>query len=224
MNKSKIEWCDMTWNPVTGCFHKCPYCYAEKIANRFGMLKNGVSLSETEEILKYIYGLDSGTDYEVKGECIELSTPIGCEINEPFPFNFRPTLYKYRLHEPERKKKPQRIFVCSMADLFGEWVPDEWIRSVADACRQASHHKYLFLTKNPAGYRFGMHTMFGNGFWLGTTINTQQDLSRHSLDIMNTPGNLFLSIEPIHGFHEDTERDIECWKQYYLWKATTEGK
>ena len=36
MNKTRIEWCDSTWNPVTGCLHGCPYCYAEKIAKRFG--------------------------------------------------------------------------------------------------------------------------------------------------------------------------------------------
>ncbi|MBP2071179.1 DUF5131 family protein [Thermoanaerobacterium butyriciformans] len=35
MNKSKIEWCDFTWNPVTGCRHGCPYCYAAKQAKRF---------------------------------------------------------------------------------------------------------------------------------------------------------------------------------------------
>lgn len=35
MDKTKIEWCDSTWNPVTGCYHKCPYCYARGIANRF---------------------------------------------------------------------------------------------------------------------------------------------------------------------------------------------
>ena len=35
MNTSKIEWCKYTWNPVTGCSHGCPYCYAAKIAHRF---------------------------------------------------------------------------------------------------------------------------------------------------------------------------------------------
>lgn len=35
MNKSKIEWCDYTWNPVTGCLHNCPYCYARGIGLRF---------------------------------------------------------------------------------------------------------------------------------------------------------------------------------------------
>lgn len=36
MNKTGIEWCDMTWNPVTGCRHECEYCYARRIAARFG--------------------------------------------------------------------------------------------------------------------------------------------------------------------------------------------
>jgi len=35
MNKSAIEWCHYTWNPITGCLHGCPYCYARKIATRF---------------------------------------------------------------------------------------------------------------------------------------------------------------------------------------------
>lgn len=35
MLKTKIEWCDSTWNPVTGCRHECPYCYARRIAERF---------------------------------------------------------------------------------------------------------------------------------------------------------------------------------------------
>ena len=36
MKKTKIEWCDSTWNPVTGCYHGCEYCYARRIACRFG--------------------------------------------------------------------------------------------------------------------------------------------------------------------------------------------
>lgn len=35
MNKSNIEWCDYTWNPITGCLHNCPYCYARRINKRF---------------------------------------------------------------------------------------------------------------------------------------------------------------------------------------------
>ena len=35
MNKTKIDWADSTWNPVTGCLHDCEYCYARGIAKRF---------------------------------------------------------------------------------------------------------------------------------------------------------------------------------------------
>lgn len=35
MNKSKIEWCDHTWNPITGCRHNCEYCYARRMTARF---------------------------------------------------------------------------------------------------------------------------------------------------------------------------------------------
>ena len=35
MTKTKIDWCDYTWNPVWGCLNKYEYCYARKINNRF---------------------------------------------------------------------------------------------------------------------------------------------------------------------------------------------
>lgn len=34
--KTKIDWCDSSWNPVTGCQHDCEYCYARSLANRYG--------------------------------------------------------------------------------------------------------------------------------------------------------------------------------------------
>lgn len=36
MNKTKIDWCDYSWNPITGCLRRCGYCYAHRIAKRFG--------------------------------------------------------------------------------------------------------------------------------------------------------------------------------------------
>jgi len=35
VNRTKIEWCDYTWNPVTGCRTGCWYCYADRMATRF---------------------------------------------------------------------------------------------------------------------------------------------------------------------------------------------
>ena len=47
--------------------------------------------------------------------------------------------------------KGSTVFVCSMADLFGSWVPDEWITRVMDAAVRVPRHTYIFLTKNPTG-------------------------------------------------------------------------
>ena len=38
MNKTKIDWCDYSWNPITGCLHECDYCYARKPGNQLAVL------------------------------------------------------------------------------------------------------------------------------------------------------------------------------------------
>jgi protein gp37 len=54
-----------------------------------------------------------------------------------------------RLEEPLAEKKPMRIFMDSMSDLFGRWVPAEEIEAVLDTCRRADWHIFQVLTKNP---------------------------------------------------------------------------
>lgn len=141
---TKIDWADATWNPVTGCLHGCEYCYARGIANRFG-LPYAPKLGDP--------GMEGAKKYdstEGMDTMLELVKPY--EKNgrkQPYPMCFLPTFHRYKLEEPKRWKKPKTIFVCSMADLFGEWVPDEWIKAVFDACDAAPQHRYIFLTKNP---------------------------------------------------------------------------
>lgn len=125
---TKIDWADSTWSPVTGCLHGCEYCYARRIAERFGTHK------------KYDRPYTPVLDVPMRRVRTE---------PEPYPYGFKPTFHRYKLDEPQHWKKPRTIFVCSMADLFGEWVPDEWILEVFKACDDAPQHRYLFLTKNP---------------------------------------------------------------------------
>lgn len=61
MDKTKIEWADSTWNPITGCRHKCHYCYARGIANRF-VSRKGCHLVEPET---YKLGDDGSETYEI---------------------------------------------------------------------------------------------------------------------------------------------------------------
>lgn len=177
MDKTKIDWCDSTWNPVTGCFRDCGYCYARRIATRFG--GNALSVNHV------------------------LDKPFVAEgKTQPYPFGFVPTFHKYRLND-YKDKKGRNIFVCSMADLFGNWVPDLWIKEVFDACEKAPQHNYLFLTKNPNGIPKSSHiynSVFGrhsDNYWLGTTITCQKDLEDRLFGLLQVQGHSFLSIEPL---------------------------
>lgn len=151
MEKTKIDWCDSTWNPVTGCLHGCEYCYARSIAHRFGFHASEPDINER----------------------ILLECPVSGGKKVPYPFDFQPTFHKYRLNE-YIKKSGRNIFVCSMADLFGNWVPDEWIMEVFKSCEKAPQHNYLFLTKNPGRYcdlyRKGI-LPDRNNMWFGATYD-----------------------------------------------------
>lgn len=184
MNKTKIDWADYSWNPLSGCLHNCEYCYARRIANRFADKRN----------LTYVDG--------VKPEHLS---------NIPYPWGFLPTFHPNRLDDPQKVKKPQSIFVCSMADLFGEWVPDEWIKEVFEACKKAPQHRYLFLTKNPKRYKEldkkGVLPISDN-FWYGTTATTDSEKFFYSRYL-----NTFISIEPILSKFEaigDQNRHVVC--------------
>ena len=194
MLKTKIEWCDSTWNPITGCRHECPYCYAKRMAERFSgydpsyscgvtQLANGCfELGKDEIKYKYASGGDGKPERKMPA---------------PYPFGFEPTFHKYRLEQPKKWVNPQTIFVCSMADLFGAWVPTKWIVEVLDACQAAPQHRYIFLTKNPRRYaeldRLALLPREDN-FWYGSTVTSKSDRRFNGHIRLNT----FLSIEPLH--------------------------
>jgi protein gp37 len=130
-DNESIEWARWSWNPITGCRHDCPYCYARDIAARF------------------------------------------------YPQGFEPSIYPPRLSAPANMKVPPKaetdpsyrnVFVCSMADLFGRWVPDEWIEAVFDQVRQHPKWNFLFLTKFPK--RMAEFKIPRNA-WMGTTVDLQ---------------------------------------------------
>lgn len=192
MNKSAIDWCDFSWNPVTGCRRGCAYCYARSMARRFC---GDVRIHKGSPQLQAADGPD--------GKVYTLAAPFKTERGQTcaFPAGFEPTLHEYRLPDPARKKKPATIFVCSMADLFAPSIPDEWIARVFEACEAAPWHNYLFLTKNPGRYcalasasKLPTRREHPN-FWYGTTVTKEGDPFFGEAVTFNT----FLSIEPISG-------------------------
>lgn len=155
-------------------------------------------------------------------ECAVFDPPNGYRgEKKPYPYYFDPTFHRYKLDEPQHWKQPRNIFVCSMADLFGEWVPDEWIAEVFKACDAAPWHRYLFLTKNPkrlcimacatkvflwnvdhrdsqvhprtTEYAEVMHLPIRDNWWFGSTI----DNSKATCFRDGRTWNTFTSIEPL---------------------------
>jgi protein gp37 len=101
------------------------------------------------------------------------------DIANRFYENFEPRFYPERLMSPKITSVPQdaaediglkTVFVCSMADLFGEWVPQEWIDSVLDVVRGTPKWNFLFLTKNPKRL-VGLE--WPKNAWVGTTVDVQ---------------------------------------------------
>ena len=188
---TKIDWCDSSWNPVTGCNHGCEYCYARGIAERFSPKPLEVMRESDVHFEDGLLTLDAPVHrYEVMED--GLYSDKGITV---YPLGFVPTFHKYRLDIPKKWSEPRTIFVCSMADLFGKWVPDEWIEEVFKACKAAPQHRYLFLTKNPTRYLEladdGKLPMMDN-FWYGSTATTADDRIFHA-DMVHT----FVSVEPI---------------------------
>jgi len=163
----KIEWARWTWNPVTGCEHDCPYCYARDIAE---------------------------------------------PPSAAFPHGFKPALREERLTAPRDMGNPEdhlhklgedarhgigykTVFAVSMGDLFGEWVPQDWIDRVLSAVREAPAWNFLFLTKNPermAG------TDFPPNAWAGTTVDCQDRVKRAQDAFCSVSATVrFLSCEPL---------------------------
>ncbi|MCK4245360.1 MAG: DUF5131 family protein [Candidatus Omnitrophica bacterium] len=109
---------------------------------------------------------------------------------------FDPTVHRNRFGEPIVYKKPSRIFVSDMGDLFGDWTRKDVIEEILNICKICSRHTFLFLTKNPKRY---LEFSFSKNCWLGTTINRQADLERDStLFDSSQKYKTWVSFEPLY--------------------------
>ena len=124
-----IEWTDKTWNPVTGCTKVssgCAHCYAEGVADRFWNTQ-------------YRHTVERGF--------IPVSAYNGDHMTGT-PRKFTDVLsHPDRLNQPLRWKKPSRVFVNSMSDLFHEDVADHFIDQVFAIMALSPLHTFQVLTK-----------------------------------------------------------------------------
>lgn len=211
MNRSKIEWCDHTLNPITGCRHNCEYCYARRMVARFS---GDVRLNKmAKKDYSLVPAADGGEDLYV------LDAPMLNETGNPlvYPFGFEPTYHRYRMDTLDKLKMGNNIFVGAMADVFGAWVPELWITDILDVCVKRPQHNYMFLTKNPERY-FELHESEklpeADNLFYGATVTQSVQLERATKVFTDLPDRFhtFFSIEPIL---EDIATS-EIWKDAVL--------
>jgi protein gp37 len=155
-DRSRIEWTDATWNPVTGCTPVsagCVNCYARRMAQRF------------------------------RG-------PRGFEV----------TLHMNKLNLPHHWKKPRRVFVASMGDLFHPDVPESFIRDVFRVMNCCPQHTFQVLTKRPERMvALGLSVMWTANIWAGVTVEHVTTARRADV-LRKVPAAVrFLSCEPLIG-------------------------
>jgi len=190
-NESKgsgISWAAWSWNPVTGCLHGCEYCYARAIA--------------TDERYKAAYPAGFTPLFHPE----RLEAPANTVI---------PAAYRDDTHHGCDKGDClicayRRVFVCSMADLYGRWVPDEWIQQVHAAMCANPQWQYITLTKFPARY---IGLQMPPGAWVGTTVDEQKRvrIAENAFRQIDGVAVKWLSLEPLREPLEFTDLSMFDW-------------
>jgi protein gp37 len=163
-DKTKIQWTDATWNVLRGCSRiseGCRNCYAERMAARFsgpGMPYEGVA---EMRLLKQV-GSGSSSEPRWTGELLFI---------------------KEHLSDPFRWKKPRRIFVNSMSDLFHERVSLSWFCQILAVMVNSPQHTFQVLTKRPGRMKHFLESteaealMWGRDLghiWWGVSVEDQE--------------------------------------------------
>lgn len=183
---TRIEWADETWNPVTGCTKVSAGC-------------------------KNCYAERQAKRFPRTG-----SAPLATDQDRVSTLDFsRVLLHPDRLDAPLRWRKPRRVFVCSMSDLFQEDVTDSFIGAVITTAIKARQHQFLILTKRPlrmqrffarvqADRNMGSAVLIPRwpipNLWLGVSVEDQRAADERIPLLLQTPAAVrFVSYEPALG-------------------------
>jgi protein gp37 len=184
---SDIEWTDATWNPLSGCVMVspgCTNCYAMRMATRLQAIGHPAYRAVTRK---------SG------------GRPI---------WTGRLRLNEHALDVPLRWRKPKKIFVNSMSDLFQTGVRDEFIVAVWNVMQQAEWHTFQVLTKRPEN----MTRLVAEqqlpvlpNVWLGTSVESSD--YNYRIDFLRSvPAAIrFISFEPLIGEISDVNLSGIHW-------------
>jgi protein gp37 len=118
------------------------------------------------------------------------------QYGTPYEEPFAPAFHPDRLSEPAKAKKSSKIFVCSMSDLLGDWVPWEWICEAGATAMSCPQHIFQFLTKNPK--RLKDFNPWPKNCWVGTTVTNQGDADERVSELFKADAPVrFVSCEPL---------------------------
>jgi protein gp37 len=118
--------------------------------------------------------------------------------NAKYRDGFRLTLHDDCLNDPYTWRKPARIFVNSMSDLFHADVPLEYIQKVFSVMNANSQHIFQVLTKRADRLaEVSPHVLWSDNIWLGVTVENERNKTR--IDALRTiPARIrFISFEPL---------------------------
>lgn len=193
---TKIPWTEKTWNPVVGCSKiavGCKNCYAERMAARLQQM----AIAE--------YETRKDTDPTIIPQQIKGKGRYVDVIDQKGRWNGHVSCCEERLSIPLHWRKPRKIFVCSMSDLFHPSVPFGFIEKVIAVIEQCPQHDFQILTKRPQimldyfnslGKRFELSCC--QNLWLGTSISTQADADKNIPILLQIPAAVrFVSLEPM---------------------------
>lgn len=178
---SQIEWTDVTWNPVAGCTVAsagCTNCYAMRMAARL----EAMGMEKYQALTR-----KSGNRYVWTGRIIEDEKALAA---------------------PLRWRKPRKVFVNSMSDLFHEGVDVAFIRQVWSVMQATPQHTYQILTKRADRMRKVLaHPSIGvlENVWIGVSVEDQRVVDRID-ELRATPAHVrFISFEPLIGSVADVD-------------------
>ncbi len=135
-----------------------------------------------------------------------------CGYDKDTPFKV--TLHPNRLDEPLKWRKPRRIFVCSMSDLFHESIHFEFIEEVFNIMDGCDQHIFMVLTKRPqrmsefinwylkrcSDDSVGLQYKLPTHIWLGVTVENQARADERIPVLLQIPAAVhFISHEPALG-------------------------